>query len=410
MLYRRFGRTGLQMPVFTCGGMRYQHAWNDQERCPPESQQNVAACVLRAFELGMNHIETARGYGTSEEQIGLVIPQLPRQELLVQTKVGPEADPQKFLERFERSMALLKVENLDLFALHGINNEERLDWSLRAGGCLEAALKLKQQGRVRFVGFSSHAGNRVLLPAIDDGRFDFVNLHWYYVNPFNWPAIEAAAKHDMGVLVISPNDKGGKLYQPPRKLVDLCAPLSPIVFNDLWCLARSEFLRINLGEAWRLARSEVHTLSIGAARPGDYDEHVKTLSHLAAGADPHAVLKPIEERLHNELVKTFGREWAEKWHVGLPEWDEAPGQVNIFEVLRLRNLAKAFDMVEFGKMRYNLLGGADHWFPGKRADKLEGLDFSQALKRSPFAAEIPAALAEAHAILSGQEVKRLGKH
>ncbi|MGD0091396.1 MAG: aldo/keto reductase [Planctomycetota bacterium] len=394
MLYRRFGRTGIQMPVFTCGAMRYQQSWNDKDAIVPESQANVEACVRRAFELGINHVETARGYGTSEEQLGRVLPKLPRGKLILQTKVGPEAEPKKFLENFERSMALLKADYLDLFALHGINNEERLAWSVRQGGCLEAALQLKKQGRVRFVGFSSHAGNRVLLPAISDGRFDFVNLHWYYVNPFNWPAVQAATKQNMGVLIISPNDKGGKLYQPPPKLVQLCAPLSPIVFNNLWCLVKPE----------------AHTLSIGAARPTDYDEHMKTLACLAPGAHPHALLRTIEARLHDEMVKTLGREWVENWHVGLPEWDATPGQVNIFEILRLRNFVKAFDMLEFGKMRYNLLGNADHWFPGNKAGKLNGLDFSQALKDSPFAAQIPAALAEAHALLSGEEVKRLGKH
>ena len=55
-------------------------------------------------------------------------------------------------------------------------------------------------------------------------------------------------------------------------------------------------------------------------------------------------------------------------------------------------------------------GKADHWFPGNKADKLDGLDLSKALKNSPYAAQIPAALAEAHALMGGQEVKRLGSH
>src|SRR5687768_1480956 len=68
MKYRRFGRTGLQMPVISCGGMRYQHKWNDTDpkEIPAPSQANLEACIHRAVELGVNHIETARGYGTSE--------------------------------------------------------------------------------------------------------------------------------------------------------------------------------------------------------------------------------------------------------------------------------------------------------------------------------------------------------
>ena len=111
-----------------------------------------------------------------------------------------------------------------------------------------------------------------------------------------------------------------------------------------------------------------------------------------------------------ELDATLGADWAARWYEGLPEWSDVPGDVNVFEILRLRNFAKAFDMLEYGKMRYNLLGNADHWFPGNRADKLGALDFSGCLKRSPFKDKIPEYLAEAHHIMSGQEVTRLGKH
>ncbi|HYF50242.1 MAG TPA: aldo/keto reductase [Planctomycetota bacterium] len=394
MLYRRFGRTELSMPVFSCGGMRYQQSWNDKDPFTPESTKNVESCVHRALEVGINHIETARGYGTSEEQLGHVLPKLPREKLIVQTKVGPDADSKKFLATFDRSMQLLKLDYVDLLAIHGINNQELLDISIRKGGCLEAALSLKKQGRARFIGFSTHAATQVILDGVNDGRFDYVNLHWYYVNQFNWPAIEAATRHDMGVFIISPSDKGGKLYQPSEKLVKLTSPLSPMVFNDVWCLARKE----------------VHTLSIGAARPSDFDEHLNALPYLQKGMDPHTVLRPIEARLQAELVKTLGADWVENWHRGLPEWEHVPGNVNIHEILRLRNFAKAFDMIEFGKMRYNLLGNGGHWFPGQRADKAKGADLSACLKNSPFKDKIPGALEEAHALLGAQEVKRLGSH
>lgn len=81
----------------------------------------------------------------------------------------------------------------------------------------------------------------------------------------------------------------------------------------------------------------------------------------------------------------------------------------MFEILRLRNFVKTFDMIEYGKMRYNLMGNADHWFPGNRANNIEGVDFSACLKESPFKNEIPAYLADAHELMSGAEVKRLSK-
>jgi predicted aldo/keto reductase-like oxidoreductase len=373
--------------------MRFQHSWNENDTPTEAGQENLEATVARALELGIFHVETARGYGTSEVQLGRALARLPRERIILQSKVAPDADPKTFLKNFERSMAALKVEYLDLFALHGINTPQFLEWSTAKGGCLEAALQLKKEGRVRHVGFSTHGPTSVIVAAINDGRFDFVNLHWYYFFQNNWPAIEAAQRQDMGVLIISPNDKGGKLYQPSSNLAELTAPLSPMAFNALWCLAHTE----------------VHTLSLGTARPSDFDEHLKALPSLEAG-QARALFAPIEERLTKQLIQTLGREWVETWQVGLPDWQDVPGQVNIKEILRLRNLAKAFDMIEYGKMRYNLLGNGDHWFPGYRADKAQGLDLSACLKNSPHAKEIPAALAEAHALLSGQEVKRLGKH
>lgn len=390
MLYRRFGRTELQMPVFSCGGMRFQHSWQD-DHPSEDSQRNVEATVERALELGINHIETARGYGTSEEQLGKILPRLPRQKLIVQTKVGPSADPKEFRKTFEKSMSLLKLDYIDLFSLHGVNDRERLDQSIRPGGCLDAALEFKKQGRVRHVGFSTHAADtQVIVDACRDGRFDYVNLHWYYVNTVHGPAVQAARAQDMGVFIISPSDKGGMLYKPSAKLCRLTSPLSPIVFNNLWCLSHDE----------------IHTLSIGAARPGDFDEHVKTLQYLKGGQG-RELLKRIEGVLRAEMEQTLGREWVDSWSVGLPRWEEAPGQVNVFEVVRLYNYAKAFDMIEYGKMRYNLLGNGGHWFPGYRADKLEGMDLAGAFPKSPHAGRLPVVLREAHDLLKGEEVKRL---
>src|SRR5881227_1729317 len=105
MKYRRFGRTELQMPVFSCGGMRYQFKWQDvsPKEIPADNQRNLEATIHRAFELGINHIETARGYGSSEMQLGHVLPTLPRSKIIVQTKIAPFAEPEEFLKTFDRS-------------------------------------------------------------------------------------------------------------------------------------------------------------------------------------------------------------------------------------------------------------------------------------------------------------------
>lgn len=392
MLYRRFGRTELKMPVFSCGGMRYQHKWKDvpQWQIPRDNQQNLEATIRRAVELGINHIETARGYGSSEMQLGRILPTFPREQLIVQTKVSPMADAKEFQRDFEKSLRNLRLDYVDLLAIHGINNAELLNYSIRPGGCLEVAKKLQAQGKVRFIGFSTHGPTDIIIQTIDTNQFDYVNLHWYYINQVNWAAIEAANRQDMGVFIISPSDKGGMLYKPPQKLVNLCTPLSPMVFNDLFCLSHSQ----------------VHTLSVGAAKPQDFDEHLKTLDLLDNTSE---ILPPILARLEEEAIATLGEEWVKTWQLNLPTIEETPGQINIRAILWLRNLAIAYDLLEYAKMRYNMLGNASHWFPGNKADKVDKLDLRQCLSRSPHAERIPHLLTEAHQMLAGKEVKRLSQ-
>ncbi|MCX5660133.1 MAG: aldo/keto reductase [Planctomycetota bacterium] len=396
MIYRRFGKTNLKMPVFSCGGMRYQYKWDNvpMKDIPADNQANLEATIRRSVDLGINHIETARGYGSSEMQLGDVLPTLPRDKIIVQTKVGPSEDPKQFLETFDKSMSLLKLDHVDLLSIHGINTHELLQWSCRPNGCLAAARKLQKQGRCRHVGFSTHAGRDVILDAINhegDGGFDYVNLHWYYIFQRNWAAIEAAKKRDLGVFIISPSDKGGKLYAPPEKLVELCKPLHPIVFNDLFCLARPE----------------VHTLSVGAARPNDFDRHIETLPLLEKAGE---ILPPIIARLKAAMREATGNEDPEALCWTLPEHEKTPGGMNLPVTLWLRNLALGWDMSEYGKMRYGMFGNGGHWFPGQKVDKLSAADLAQIdqlAAGSPLGPKVRALLQDAHERLGGTEAKRL---
>jgi uncharacterized protein len=380
------------MPVFSCGGMRYQHKWQDVplNQIPAENQANLEATIQRSIELGITHIETARGYGSSELQLGQILPRLPREKLIVQTKVAPVEEAREFRQTFEQSLQNLGLDYVDLLGLHGVNTPELLDYSLRGNGCLEIARQLQAEGKVRHIGFSTHASLDVILKAIETDSFDYVNLHWYYINQLNGPAIEAATRHDMGVFIISPSNKGGLLYQPSQRLIDLCAPLSPMVFNDLFCLSHPQ----------------IHTLSLGAAKPSDFDEHLKTLDLLDRAAE---ILPPIVQRLEQAALERLGEDWLRTWQIGLPQPEQTPGQINIPVILWLRNLALAYDMVDYGKMRYNLLGQADHWFPGQRATQLDQLDLRPCLANSPHAERIPQLLQEADRLLASETVKRLSQ-
>jgi predicted aldo/keto reductase-like oxidoreductase len=384
VIYRRFGRTELQLPVFSCGGMRYQASWSRGAKVTAASQRNLEATIDRALALGINHIETARGYGTSEAQLGQALARHPRDSYHLQTKVAPTESPRDFERNLEESFALLRVKTLDLFSFHGVNDRRQLERTLRPGGCMEVAERFVREGRIRHLGFSTHAPTPLIVEAIESGRFAYVNLHYYYIFQDNRPALAAAAARDMGVFIISPTDKGGRLQRPSARMRELCAPLEPMVFNDLFCLAHPE----------------IHTLSLGAARPSDFDTHLQVLPLLA---NPE-LATPITQRLDAAYAAAVGEELARRWREGLRDWDELPGQINVRRILWLRNLVRAYDLVEFAQERYAAMSPDDHWVPGARAEKIDDARMIAALPDSPFRAEIPRLLREAHQLLYNPSV------
>ncbi|MBI1292133.1 aldo/keto reductase [bacterium] len=395
MLYRRFGRTELRMPVFSTGGMRYQQSWKDIPLSEVEEagQRNLDATIRRSVEVGINHIETARGYGSSERQLGRILPTFPRKDLIVQTKIGPTDTAEEFRSNFMESLERLQLDHVDLLAIHGINEEVTLDQSVRPGGCLEMARRLQSEGLARHIGFSTHGPTDIIIRAIQTkahGGFDYVNLHWYYINQRNWPAVLAARAEDMGVFIISPSDKGGMLYRPTEKFQRLTAPLHPIVFNDLFCLNAPE----------------IHTLSLGASKPSDYDLHLEAVSLFEKR---HELLLPILARLNEAMEQALGADFAHHYEEGLPRWQDTPNEINVPVIVWLWTLLKAFDMEEYGRMRYTLLGNGGHWFAGKQADGIESIDLRPFLTKSRFADRILEAVHEAHRLLKTAPKKRLSE-
>ncbi len=391
---RRFGRTNLPMPLLSLGGMRFQQSWSDvgPNQIDAQSQANLKAILEAARAVGLHHIETARGYGSSERQLGELLPQVSDSRRILQTKVAPQADTDAFEAELRLSFDRLAVSRVDLLSLHGINTASLLEHTLRPGGCLDVVRRWQAQGRVGHVGFSTHAPLDLILDAIESDGFDYINLHWYWIRQDNAAAIAAATAHDMGVFLISPTDKGGHLHTPSQRLLDLCAPLHPIVFNDLFCLSAPG----------------VHTMSLGAARPEDLALHLEAVALLPKA---HELVPPVLARLEAARIEALGAAWLQTWEQGLPPWQQTPGGINLPVLLWLNNLLEAWQMEGFCRARYGLLGQGDHWFPGANAHALDRevteAELLSVLGSSPWAAEIPPLLRRLHQRLAGQKMQRL---
>ncbi|MCF4967272.1 aldo/keto reductase [Nostoc sp. CMAA1605] len=374
MHYRRFGKTNLRLSVFSLGTMRYLAD-------VATAQQTIA----KALELGINHIETARGYGKSEEYLGAAIANglsLQRSQVHITSKIPPTADADSMRRCIDESLTRLNIDYLDCLGIHGLNTWEHLEMVQAKDGCMQAITEAIADGRVRHVGFSTHGSLELIQAAINTDLFAFVNLHYYYFFQRNAPAIQLATEKDMGLFIISPADKGGKLYTPPQTLKDLCQPFSPLELNY-------RFL---------LSDQRITTLSVGAANP---EELIAPLQV----ADSNGELTSTEiltfQQLENHQQQVLENQKCSQCYACLP----CPENINIPEVLRLRNLAVAYDMKDYGQYRYGMFENAGHWFPGMKANRCT--ECGDCLPRCPEKLDIPNLLADTHEQLKGKSGRRL---
>ena len=163
-----------------------------------------------------------------------------------------------------------------------------------------------------------------------------------------------------------------------------------MAFNDLFC--------------W--ANPQVHTISCGAARPSDFDTHVQALEYYDRA---RKTIAPIIENIYREVAQTCGEDWFETWHIGIPKWSDLPQGINVKDTVRLWTWAKAVDLVDFGKWRYNMLGNTSHWFPGNTVKTHDKKAMREALSDSPHADRIMEILEEVQTIFADTPVKRLSQ-
>ncbi len=364
MEYRRFGKTEKRLSVITLGGMRFKHGSKEPRNEVPKETLNQAIKTVRmAFDSGINHIETAWGYKRSETIYGKILNEelnIPRNSYYLMTKGNPMTGTE-MLEMVEKQLRDLQTEYLNFYGWHGINNDELLGKACASNGPVEQLLRLKDEGVIKHVGFSTHAPLQTIIRAVETGLFEFVNLHYYYFDQRNLGAVQMAEVNDMGVFIISPNDKGGQLFNAPQKVNKATHPLTPIQWNARFCLQNQA----------------IHTLSFGITEPNHFDE--------MKGIFPLKIPWTKNEQKSKLQLDSFLLDDAFALYDGFDLLND-PSGINIPAVLRLRKLWKCYDLKEYARYRYNLLQSKGHWFPGKFAtpENIAQIDSSKAPEGIPL--------------------------
>ena len=214
MRYRRLGRTNLKVSELSYGAARGA----------TESPATFIATVRACIDAGINLIDTAAGYDQGDSERGLGEALQGFDDVLVETKYcpyesyEPEAaytgTPHALIASAEESLRRLRRDRIDILLGHGIRSLKTLD-RFMSDGCYDAMVRLRDQGKVRFIGISElsegDGTHEILKRAVPTGSFDVVMLT---INLLLQTAVDSVlplcAKHDVGTVVMMPLNQASK--------------------------------------------------------------------------------------------------------------------------------------------------------------------------------------------------------
>ena len=189
---RRLGRTGLEVSCLGFGGIPIQRI----------SKQEAIEVVREAVALGVDFIDTAHGYGDSEEKIGAALAGLDAAAVLASKT--PKRDPEGVRADFELSLSRLGVDRIDIYQLHCVNKAEDYERLTARGGGVEVLEGFRQEGRLGFIGITSHH-LEIFESALQDDRFDTIQVLYNFLEPeAGDKVIPMAVERDVGVIAMKP--------------------------------------------------------------------------------------------------------------------------------------------------------------------------------------------------------------
>jgi aryl-alcohol dehydrogenase-like predicted oxidoreductase len=167
---RPLGKTGAQVSAMGVGGY---HLGSTRD------QQEANELVSRALDAGINFFDNAWEYhnGMAEERLGVAL-KGKREQAFVMTKVCTHGRGKEIaMQQLDESLRRLQTDHLDLWQIHEVVYYNDPDLIFAPGGAIEALIAAKQQGKVRFVGFTGHKDPAIHLRMLSHGfPFDTVQM------------------------------------------------------------------------------------------------------------------------------------------------------------------------------------------------------------------------------------------
>jgi hypothetical protein len=188
----RLGKSGLEVTRVGFGGIPIQ-------RLDEPSSIDV---LHRAIDGGLNWVDTANDYGTSEERIGKAIQKYPRSGVLVFTK-GAGRDPKALRQQIELSLQRLQTEYIDLYQFHFVGDPEMWQ-TMQDSGALGLVREYREQGRIRHIGASAHT-REAAFALIEHRDIEVLQFPFnFIVQDVGMEVVEACRRNDVGFIAMKP--------------------------------------------------------------------------------------------------------------------------------------------------------------------------------------------------------------
>jgi aryl-alcohol dehydrogenase-like predicted oxidoreductase len=195
---RPLGRTGMKVSVVGFPGLAL--AKIDQEKC--------TTALHKAFDRGLNYYDVAPNYGNGDAEIkmGVGLRGLDRSQYLLSCKTHKRDKAGAQME-LDRSLQRLKTDYFDLYQLHHLVTPAEVKQGFGPDGVMEAVLKAKEQGKLKYIGFSAHT-TKGALEAMKSFKFDTImfpiNFVEYYTRGFGKEVMALANEQGAGLISIKP--------------------------------------------------------------------------------------------------------------------------------------------------------------------------------------------------------------
>lgn len=190
---RALGKTGEKVTVLGFGGIALRN----------NGQDFANELIALAFDRGIRYFDIAPSYGDSQQLMGPALKPY-RKKIFLACKTR-ERNGEGSEKELHESLDMLKTDHVDLYQFHALTKMEDVDQIFAPGGAMETFQKARQEGKIRFIGFSAH-NEEVALKAMDLFDFDTIlypiNCVCWHNGNFGPKVLETARKKDMGIMAI----------------------------------------------------------------------------------------------------------------------------------------------------------------------------------------------------------------